>query len=151
MLTWSIKASRKFRPLPVLLSRANVSLGSAPSVRTPLAGGTVAAVLLLPCPDVPWAARESQGQHCQPDLGRLLASLAIPETAGRPRTSVWCHPGQAELLERDLPCCKTQACTALLQMHVPESGSGLQMGNHGKLFHAVTGFTYVILVTVHAG
>lgn len=33
---WSIKASRKFRPLPVLVSRASVSLGSAPSVHIPL-------------------------------------------------------------------------------------------------------------------
>lgn len=35
MLTWSLKASGEFSPLPAPLSRANVSLGSAPSGRVP--------------------------------------------------------------------------------------------------------------------
>lgn len=138
MLTWSIKASRKFRPFPVLLSCTTVSLGSAPSDRTPLAGGTVAAVLLPSCPDVPCAARESQGQHCRQDLGRLLALLAIPETHGRPRLPVWCLPGRPELLEQHLPCCKSQACTALQLMHVLKLGYCLEMVNHDKLFHMAT-------------
>lgn len=145
-MIWSFKASRKFRPPPVLLSRPNVSLGATPSLHTPPAGGTVPPC----CHNAPCAAGESHGQHCWWDLARSLASMAALETDGRPRLSLWWPPGPAEPLEQDLPCCKSHAHAALRVMHVPKSGYCQHVVSPVKLFHTVTPFTAVILVIAHA-
>lgn len=92
----------------------------------------MAAVLL----QWPRAAGGRQGQHSWPERGRLPASLALPETRSQPRCSGWCPPGWPELLEQELPCCRTLARKALRPTHVSKPGYCLQMGSRDKLFRA---------------